>query len=261
MPDFSIFPVSNSITVTAGQTQQLGFIINSLYGFTGTVGSFTCGGLPAEVACSFNPVQVANGGTTTLTITTAALGQALPHASSAPPKRLWFVEAGVLLGICLIGASRRRREAGIVLLICVLVLLPGCGGGNGGGGGGTGTPNPTPSITSLSPSQIAAGSTYLPNVVVSGSGFVATSAVSYGGVQHPAVISSSSQIGLELSPSDVAVLGKFPVVVTNPTPGGGASNSMDFNVTTGTPTGNFTITVTATSGSVSHTATFYLTVQ
>jgi hypothetical protein len=262
VPDFSIFPVVNGVTVTAGQTQQLGFNINALFGFTGTVGNFTCSGLPADATCSFNPTQVANSGTITLTITTAAMGQARQRVSSeTPPKRLWLVEASVLVGVCLIGTSKRRREAGMVLLICILVLLPSCGGGGAGGGGGGGTPNPTPSITSLSPSQIAAGSTSVPTVLVNGSGFLPTSVVSYGGIRHPAEINSSIQIGLGLSASDVAALGKFPVVVTNPSPGGGASNSMDFNVTTGTPTGFFTITVSATSGSVSHTATFYLTVQ
>jgi len=263
VPDFSIFPVSNGVTVTAGETQQLGFNVNALYGFTGTVGNFTCTGLPAEATCSFSPTQVANGGTTTLTLTTAAIGQARQRVSSEPPKLLWLVEGGVLIGVCLMGISKRRHEAGIVLLISVVLLLPSCGGGSGGAGGGGGgtTPNPTPSITSLSPSQIVAGSTSVPTVLVNGSGFLPTSAVTYGGIQRQSVTNNSNQIGLELSASDVATLGKVPVVVTNPTPGGGASNSMDFNVTTGTPTGFFPITVTATSGSVSHTATFYLTVQ
>src|SRR5258708_25247528 len=81
------------------------------------------------------------------------------------------------------GISKRSWEAGIVLLICVLVLLPSCGGGSGGaGGGGGGTPpNPTPSITSLSPSQIAAGSNPLPTPVVKGPGFFPTTAPTHGG--------------------------------------------------------------------------------
>ncbi|HEY4902071.1 MAG TPA: Ig-like domain repeat protein [Candidatus Sulfotelmatobacter sp.] len=270
VPDFSIFPVSNGVTITAGQTQQLGFNVNALYGFTGTVGNFTCSGLPAETTCIFSPTQLASGGTTTLTITTAAIGQLRQRVSSEPLKRLWLLQGSLLLGVCLIGISKRRWHTGIILLICVLVLFPSCGGGagvneaagGGTGGGGDGTmPNPTPSITSLAPSQIVAGSTSVPTVLVNGSGFLSTSAVTYAGVQHPAVINNGSQIGLELSASDVATVGKFPVVVTNPSPGGGNSNSMDFNVMTGTPTGFFTITVTATSGSLSHTATFYLTVQ
>jgi hypothetical protein len=261
VPDFSIYPVSNGVTVTAGQSQQLVFNVNALYGFTGTVGNFTCAGLPPEATYSFTPTQVTNSGTITLTIGTAAIGQARQRVSSEPPKRLWLVEAGVLFGVCLIGASKRRHAAGIVLLICVLVLLPSCGGGGSTGGGGGGTPNPTPVITSLSPSQIVAGSTSVPTVVVKGSGFISTSVVSYAGTQHPATINNSSQIGLELSASDVATIGQFPVVVTNPTPGGGASNSTDLNVTSGTPTGFYTITVTAVSGTVSHTATFGLTVQ
>jgi hypothetical protein len=260
VPDFSIFPVANGVTLAAGQTAQLGFNVNALYGFTGTVGNFACSGLPAETTCSFSPTQVTNNGNITLTITTAAIGQARQRVSSQPPKRLWLAEVGVLIGVCLIGMSKRRRAAGAALLICTLVLLPGCGGGAGPGGGTT-TPNPVPSITSLSPGQIAAGSTPIPTVLLNGSGFVSTSVVTYGGIQHTSFTNNSSQIALELSANDIAALGNVPVVVTNPSPGGGPSNSVNFNVTTGTPTGSFMITVTATSGSVNHTTAFYLTIQ
>jgi hypothetical protein len=268
VPDFSISPASNGVSVTAGQSQQLGLTVSSLYGFTGTVGNFTCGGLPAEATCTFNPTQMANSGTTTLTITTAAIGQVRRRASAEPLNRWWVIGTGVLIGVCLIRTSKHKRGVGIVSLICVLLLLPSCGGGGGGTGGGGGggggggtTPNPTPSITSLSPTQIASGSTPVPTVLVNGSGFISTSTVSFGGVPHPSVTNNGSQISLELSASDIATLGNVPVVVTNPTPGGGASNSMDFNVTTGTPTGNFTVTVTASSGSLTHSITLYLTVQ
>jgi hypothetical protein len=49
--------------------------------------------------------------------------------------------------------------------------------------------------------------------------------------------------------------------VTNPTPGGGASSGVNFNVVTGTPTGTFNITVTATSGALTHSTSFMLIVQ
>jgi hypothetical protein len=63
------------------------------------------------------------------------------------------------------------------------------------------------------------------------------------------------------STSQLATVGQLPVVVTNPTPGGGPSNAVNFVVTTGTPTGNFNITITATGGGLTRTTPLYLYVQ
>jgi len=64
-----------------------------------------------------------------------------------------------------------------------------------------------------------------------------------------------------LTTSDMAATGTYPVVVTNPTPGGGASGAMNFSVVTGTPVGSFNVTVAGSSGSLTQTTSFTLTIQ
>ena len=55
-----------------------------------------------------------------------------------------------------------------------------------------------------------------------GTGFISTSTVTYNGVAHTATFVSSTQLTIMLSASDQATAGSYPVVVTNPAPGGGA---------------------------------------
>lgn len=120
--------------------------------------------------------------------------------------------------------------------------------------------NPVPSITSVSPTQQAAGSQPIV-LTINGSGFMGDSTVTYNGVAHAGSFVTSSQGTITLSTNDLATLGTYPVIVSNPAPGGGASNAANFGVVTGTPTGSFTVTVGASSGSLAHTTTFTLTIQ
>jgi hypothetical protein len=147
-----------------------------------------------------------------------------------------------------------------ILLIALLAALLSCGGGGSGSSGGSSTTNPVPSITSLSPTQQAAGSPGQ-TVTINGSGFVSDSNVTYNGAFHAATYVSASQLSILLSANDLATTGSYPIVVTNPSPGGGTSSPMAFSVVTGTPTGTFNVTVTASSGSITHTTNFSLVVQ
>jgi hypothetical protein len=265
MPDFTIFP-QGGISVTAGQSQNVTLTLQSSNGLTGTVGNFACSGLPAEATCSFSPTQVtlaSNGSaTTTLTITTAGIGQSRRRLSTDIRTKNWGMTQAVLLllGACFVGipTSRRRRGvATIVVLLAGLIALPSCGGGGGGGGGSS---NPVPSISSLNPTQIAAGS-QIQSLYINGSNFLSSSTVTYNGTLHNSSLQSPTQIQIALAPSDVASTGQYPVVVTNPSPGGGSSAPTNFAVVTGTPTGSFNITLTATSGPITHSTTLSMNVQ
>jgi trimeric autotransporter adhesin len=87
-----------------------------------------------------------------------------------------------------------------------------------------------PTITSLSSTSATAGSSAV-TLSINGSGFVASSTVTYKGVAHAAAFVSASQLSMTLSASDLATAGSFPIVVTNP--GGLPSNSVNFTVTAG----------------------------
>jgi len=89
--------------------------------------------------------------------------------------------------------------------------------------------NPLPTIGNLSPSTAQAGANSL-TLTVNGTNFLPASVVTFNAVVHPATIVSSSELTITLSASDLASVGAFPVVVTNPVPGGGASNSSIFTV-------------------------------
>jgi hypothetical protein len=90
---------------------------------------------------------------------------------------------------------------------------------------------------------------------------VSGSTVTYNNVAHATTYVNGALLTVSLSAADLATTGSYPVVVTNPTPGGGASSAVDFNVVTGTPTGGFTVTVTASSGSLTHSTNFTLNVN
>jgi Bacterial Ig-like domain (group 3) len=264
--DFSLSPGSSQVTVTQGSSQTVAINLSPLNGFTGAVSNFSCSGLPAETTCSFNPTTLTGSGSTTLTITTTPLGQArqVRRAGNKSPGVRWMATAMFpLVGLCVFGipALKRRRGALTVLMMAALfILLPSCGGGGGGGGGEGTTPNPVPSISSLSPTQLAAGSVGQ-TLTITGSGFVRSSTVTYNGVSQIVGYLGETQILMALSTTDVANTGTCAVVVNNPAPGGGASSPANLTVVTGTPTGTFPVTVTASSGSLTHSITFSLVVQ
>ncbi len=102
-------------------------------------------------------------------------------------------------------------------------------------GGGASTPvdftvnNPVPAVTTLSPSSSVAGAA-AQTMTITGTNFVAASTVTYGGAAHAATFVNSTQLTLSLSTSDQATAGTYPIVVTNPTPGGGASSPVNFTI-------------------------------
>ncbi|HEV3218851.1 MAG TPA: protease pro-enzyme activation domain-containing protein [Candidatus Acidoferrales bacterium] len=91
--------------------------------------------------------------------------------------------------------------------------------------------NPVPVITPpLVPASAAAGSPGF-SLTVNGTGFVNGATATFGGVSRVVTFVNATQITIAVLAGDIASVGTPPVVVTNPAPGGGASNSVNFNVT------------------------------
>ena len=109
-----------------------------------------------------------------------------------------------------------------VLMLCVWV---GCGSKSVNSPVG----NPVPAITTLSPASAAAGAA-AQTLIINGTNFVSTSTVTYNAMAHTATYISSTELEITLSASDQATAGTYPVIVTNPAPGGGTSNSVNFTV-------------------------------
>jgi len=92
------------------------------------------------------------------------------------------------------------------------------------------SPNPKPSITSLSPSSVTVGTSSQP-LTINGSGFIASSSVTLNGITHTPSFVNSGRLSINLNAADLNIPGSFPVMVTNPGPGGGTSNAALFTVT------------------------------
>src|SRR5271157_2128818 len=146
--------------------------------------------------------------------------------------------------------KRRLLQEGYVLwIICgLLILVTSCGGAS------TIMTNPVPAITTLSPSSTTAGAA-APTLSINGSNFLSSSTVTYNGVAHTATFVGSSQLTIQLSASDQATAGTDAVVVANPSPGGGASNSVNFTVNNPTPTITTLAPSSAVAGAAAQTST------
>jgi subtilase family serine protease len=171
-PDFTIASGALSAsTVAAGTSATSTITIGSTAGFNGTV-ALTCavsgGGTPAPT-CALAPTSVPNSsGTSTLTIKTTA-SHSLSGAVISPRGFSWFAASGALFAgiFLLVGVpSRRRRIAGLGLMLLVFFAAGvGCGGSSSSNGntqtGGTPAGNYTIIVTGTSGTQTHTASVVL----------------------------------------------------------------------------------------------------
>ncbi len=122
----------------------------------------------------------------------------------------------------------------LAVIFALTAAIVGCGGGGGSSNSPPPANNPVPTITGLSPSSAMAGAASQA-LTINGTGFLSSSTVTYNGIAHAATFVSSAQLTVSLTASDQATAGTYPVVVKNPTPGGGASNAVSFAVDDPTP--------------------------
>jgi uncharacterized repeat protein (TIGR01451 family) len=160
-----------------------------------------------------------------------------------------FVSATQLTAAILAG------DIGTVGSPAVTVINPGPGGGTSNSVAFN-VLNPVPTITTLQPSSATAGGPGF-TLTVNGSNFVSTSQVSFGGTNRTTTFVNSGQVTAAILAGDIASPGSPAVVVTNPGPGGGPSNSVAFNVTSTTPVPVLTSIVpnSATAGGPAFTLT------
>jgi len=133
-----------------------------------------------------------------------------------------------------------KRDIVLVTGLAIALLLAGCGGGGGhhgggGGGGSGGGANPVPGIAGVMPNNgltaDASSNAQPQTLTINGSGFIATSAVSWNGTSLAGVaFVNNSQLTVPVPASDLAASGSAVVVVTNPAPGGGSSNPTQVNI-------------------------------
>lgn len=95
--------------------------------------------------------------------------------------------------------------------------------------------NPVPAITSISPTFANAGSTSV-TVAITGTGFLATSRVYTGNTEKTGTtFVSATQLQVTFTQSELAAGTTHAIRVLNPFPGGGFSNTVNFEVRTPAP--------------------------
>ena len=93
--------------------------------------------------------------------------------------------------------------------------------------------NPTPTITTISPNSTVAGSAEGFTLTINGTNFVAASMVNFGGTAPATTFVSATQLTAAIPAAAIASAGNSAVTVTNPVPGGGSSNAVNFAITSG----------------------------
>src|SRR5262249_32322734 len=90
-------------------------------------------------------------------------------------------------------------------------------------------PNPLPALTRLSPAfTSAAGAAFA--LTVTGSGFASASTVYWGSTALPTQFVSASQLTAQVPAAQIVSAGVTAMTVETPAPGGGTSNTMQFEV-------------------------------
>jgi hypothetical protein len=155
--DFLLSVNPSALTIVAGKSGMATFTVTPQNGFNSPV-SFTCGGLPSEVTCSFNPTPVTPNGaavasalTVNTTAPSASLRTPMPP-SQGPTYAVLFPVLAVIFNM----AARRRRAASGLRLLGLLILLTAVSGLTSCSGGSKGNPG-TPLGTSMVSVSAAAG--------------------------------------------------------------------------------------------------------
>lgn len=112
--------------------------------------------------------------------------------------------------------------------------------------------NPVPVLSGMSPAFTSAGGAAF-TLTLTGTGFISSSKAYWGSTALTTTYVSATQLTAQVTAANIATAGATAVTVQTPTPGGGTSNAMQFEVdttgSTSTPPTFTTVTATVTAGS------------
>jgi hypothetical protein len=158
-------------------------------------------------------------------------------------------------------AAEKWRKCGpeipVLVVLEVCLAIAGCAGGTASTPGGNPvnqvSTSPPPTIVTISPAGNRAGSPAF-TLTVNGTNFLSSSVVNFGGTAVATTFASSTQLTGAIPVAAIASSGTPTVTVTNPAPGGGTSNAVNFTIIAELA-GQFTPTGNMTAARGEHTAT------
>lgn len=277
-PDYSVSASPLSQTINAGQSAVYTVSAAPSNGFNQTV-TWSCTGAPAGASCGVNPsVQTLDGthtATATVTLTTTARGIVSPLGlpRTSPPLLPWMPWSlrlawfAALLGICTLGWACRRypRLAWPATVVALSLCVYSCGGGYGGGGG---PGPPTLYLITLNPTSLNAGATSTGTVTLSmlapSGGASVSLASNSAAATVPATVSiPAGSASATFTVNTNTVTASTPVTITASYGGATLTAMLTVNPITagGTPAGTYSLTITGTSGNLSHTTIVKATVN
>ncbi len=98
--------------------------------------------------------------------------------------------------------------------------------------------HPVPALVSFSPFNATAGGAGF-SLTLNGSGFASNASATWDGSSLATSFVSSHQLMAQITASDIAAAGIAQIRISNPAPGGGASNVFRFGVNPASPAANF----------------------
>jgi hypothetical protein len=272
-PDFTIGAAPSSATIAAGASANFTLSASPANGFNQTI-TWSCTGAPAGALCTVSPATVTLDGTHAATasvaLTTTARGLAtplnLPHHPPPPQLFMLLTECAVCLALLIAFYYLSRvylRRPGLVWTIGLIAVLPlacSCSSGYSSPYGSA-----TLAALALNPSSVTGGSTSTGTVTLSaaapsgGALVYLTSSMSAATV--PASVSvPAGAASATFTVSTTAVSTSTPVTIT--ATDAGVSKTATLNVTpAGTPAATYTLTLTGSSGNLSHSTTVQVTVN
>jgi hypothetical protein len=251
-PDFSIFGPS-ALTITAGQSATLALSTTSILGFA-TPAAISCGGtLPEGVVCGTTTITPGSAGS--LSLTSVAPGTVNVGMNTGRKSFPWQAPSAVTLATVLFICLPRRRRlaslASVLLLVSISVFgISGCADGH------VATMSQL-SVTSAN-SKVVLGAPITLNAEVAG-GKNPTGTVTFYDANTSIGTGSLSGGIAHLDTSTLAVGTHSITASYSGDNNNTASKSSD--VLNQTVTGTFNLTITASAGTLVHTAIVPVTLQ
>jgi hypothetical protein len=273
-PDFAVFAAPSASTINAGDSASYTISAAPTNGFNLTV-TWTCTGAPAETTCAVSPSSVALDGTHTANATVALKTTArtatgplvLPRAV---PLHLWLILIVCFAGLAdlFVRLSRscsfrpRPGLAAAAALLAVSLCASSCGSGYS-----TGPGPPTLSFVALSPTTVNGGAASTGTVTLSGAapsgGAIVYLSSNVSGVTVPASVTvAAGALSATFMASTSTVNTSTPATITASYAGATKAASLTVNPASGgTQPGTYTLTITGSSGNLSHSTTVQVIVH
>lgn len=272
-PDFTIGAAPSSATIAAGASANFTLSASPANGFNQTI-TWSCTGAPTGAMCTVSPATVtldgAHASTASVTLTTMARGLSTPLnlPQHPPPPQLFMLltELAACLGLLIAFYFLNRvclRRPGFVWTIGLLAVLPFVYSCNNG----YSTPVGSVALSSLAlnPSSVTGGSSSTGTVTLSGAapsgGALVYLTSSMSAATVPASVSvPAGATSATFAANTSAVSASTPVTIT--ATDAGVVRTATLTVTpAGTPAATYTLTLTGSSGNLSHSTTVQVTVN